>query len=80
VQSAFARRIDESAANGDLPQATDRALLYCEMEENALYTTAVASTPGNSQAIALVRAAVEQLKANLKEELMAAPPTRSPKK
>jgi hypothetical protein len=80
VQSAFARRMDESAANIDLPQATERALLDCEMEENVLYTTAVASTPGNTQAIALVRAAVEQLKANLKAELMAAPPTRSPKK
>jgi hypothetical protein len=80
VQSAFARRMDESAANGDLPQATERALLDCEMEENDLYTTAVASTPGNTQAIALVRAAVEQLKANLKTELMAAPPTRPPKK
>jgi hypothetical protein len=72
--------MDESAANGDLPQATERALVDCEMEENALYTTAVASTPGNTQAIALVRAAVEQLKANLKAELMAAPPTRPPKK
>jgi hypothetical protein len=59
VQSAFSRRMDESAANGDLPQATERALLDCEMEENALYTTAVASTPGNTQAIALVRAAIE---------------------
>jgi hypothetical protein len=50
------------------------------VEENDLYTTAVASTPGNTQAIALVRAAVEQLKGNLKAELMAAPPTRPPKK
>jgi hypothetical protein len=58
VQSAFARRLDESAANGDLPQATERALLDCEMEKNDLYTTAVASTPGNTQAIALVHAAV----------------------
>jgi hypothetical protein len=57
-RAAFARRMDESAANGDLPQATERALLDCEMEENDLYTTAVASTPGNTQAIALVRAAV----------------------
>jgi hypothetical protein len=79
VQSAFARRMDDSAANVDLPHATERALLDCEMEENALYTTAVASTSGNTQAIALVRAAVEQLKANLKAELMAAPQTRSPK-
>jgi hypothetical protein len=80
VQSAFARRMDESAANIDLPQATERALLDCEIEENVLYTTAVSSTPGNTQAIALVRAAVGQLKANLKAELMGAPPTRSPKK
>jgi hypothetical protein len=80
VQSAFARRLDEHGTNGDLPQATERALLDCEMEEKTLYTSAVASTPGNTQAIALVRAAVEQLKANLKAELMAAPPTRPPKK
>jgi hypothetical protein len=43
VRRAFARRMDESAANADLAQATERALLDCQMEENALYTTAVAS-------------------------------------
>jgi hypothetical protein len=80
VQSAFARRMDESAANGDLPQATERAFLDCQLEEDALYTTAVASAPGNTQAIALVRAAVEQLKANLKAELLAALPTTPPRK
>ena len=79
VQSAFVRRLDDFGA-GNLPQATERAFLDCQLEEDALYTTAVASVPGNTQAIALVRAAVEQLKANLKAELMAAPPTRSPKK
>jgi hypothetical protein len=74
VQSAFARRLDEPAANGDLPQATERAFLDCQLEEDALYTNAVTSAPGNTQAIALVRAAVEQLKAYLKAELLAAPP------
>jgi hypothetical protein len=78
VRSAFARRMD-GAANGDLPQATERAFLECQSEEDALYTTAVASAPGNTQAIALARAAVEQLKANLKAELLAAPPTMPPK-
>ena len=55
------------------------AFLDCQIEEDALYTTAVASVPGNTQAIALVRAAVEQLKAKLKAELLAAPPTMPPK-
>ena len=31
------------------------AFLDCQIEEDALYTTAVASVPGNTQAIALVR-------------------------
>jgi hypothetical protein len=78
VQSAFARRMDEPAVNGNLPQVTERAFLDCQLEEDVLYTTAVASAPGNTQAIALVRAAVEQLKAHLKAELLAAPP-RVPK-
>jgi hypothetical protein len=73
--SVFARRLDDFAVNGNLPQATERAFLDCQLEEDALYTTAVASAPGNTQAIALVRAAVEQLKANLKADLMAVPPT-----
>jgi hypothetical protein len=76
VQSAFARLMNESAAHRDLPQATEQALLDCQSEEDALYTTAVSSAPGNTQAIALVRAAVEQLKANLKAELLAAPPEK----
>jgi hypothetical protein len=74
VQSAFVRRLDDFAVNGNLPQASERAFLDCQREEDALYTTAVASAPGNTQALALVRAAVEQLKANLKTELLAAPP------
>jgi hypothetical protein len=75
VQSAFARRLDDFAVYGNLPQATERAFLDCQLEEDALYTTAVASAPGNTQAIALVRAAIEQLKAKLKAELLAARPT-----
>jgi hypothetical protein len=74
VQSAFVRRLDDVGAS-NLPQATERAFLDCQLEEDALYTTAAASAPGNSQAIALVRAAIEQLKAKLKTELLAAPPT-----
>jgi len=65
--------VDDLGA-GSLPQATERAFLDCQSEEDALYTTAVASAPGNTQALALVRAAVEQLKANLKAELLAARP------
>ena len=72
VQSAFMRRMDDFGVSG-LPQATEHAFLDCQLEEVALYTTAVASAPGNTQALALVRAAVEQLKANLKAELLAAP-------
>ena len=74
VQSAFERRRHEVGMSS-LPQAGERAFLDCQSEEDALYTTAAASAPGNTQAIALVRAAVEQLKANLKAELRAAPPT-----
>jgi hypothetical protein len=33
VHSAFARRMDESAANGDLLHATERALLDCEWKK-----------------------------------------------
>jgi hypothetical protein len=78
VQNAFVRRLDAFALNDNLPQTTERALLDCQREEDALYTSAVASAPGNTQAIALVRAAVEQLKAHLKAELLSAPP-RVPK-
>src|SRR5262245_49224217 len=47
----------------------------CQAEENALYTTAaVASGPGHAQAIALIRAAVEQLKAHLTAKMLASPP------
>jgi len=77
VQSAFVRRTDDLAVSGNLPQAIERAFLDCQLEEDALYTTAVASAPGNTQALA--RAAVEQLKAKLKAELLAAPPTMPPK-
>jgi len=69
----FERRLDDFGVSS-LPQATERAFLDCQSEEDALYTTAVASAPGNTQALALVRAAVEQLKANLKAELLAASP------
>ncbi len=79
VQSAFVRRTDDLAVSGNLPQAIERAFLDCQLEEDALYTTALASAPGNTQALALVRAAVEQLKAKLKAELLAAPPTMPPK-
>ena len=78
VQSAFERHRHEPGVSS-LPQAAERAFLDCQSEEDALYTTAVASAPGNTQAIALVRAAVEQLKANLKAELLAAPPTTGQK-
>jgi hypothetical protein len=64
------RRLDDFGAS-NLPQATERAFLDCQLEEDALYTTAVASAPGNTQAIALARAAIEQLKAKLKAELLA---------
>ncbi len=74
VQSTFVQRLDDFGAS-NLPQATERAFLDCQLEEDALYTTAVAAAPGN----ALVRAAVEQLKAKLKAELLAAPPTMPPK-
>jgi hypothetical protein len=70
VQNAFVRRLDDLGAS-NLPQATERAFLDCQLEEDALYTTAVASAPGNTQAIALARAAIEQLKAKLKAELLA---------
>ena len=77
VQSAFERRRDDLGVSS-LPQATQRAFLDCQLEEDALYTTAVASAPGNTQAIALVRAAFQQLKATLKAGLLAAPPTMPP--
>jgi hypothetical protein len=79
VQSAFVHRLDDFAVNGNLPQAAEGAFLDCQIEENALYTTAVASSaPGHAQAIALIRAAVEQLKANLKAAMLASPPTMPP--
>jgi hypothetical protein len=78
VQSAFVRHLDDFAVNGNVPQATERALLDCQPVEDVLYTTAVALAPGNSQAIALVRAAIEQLKANLRAQLLPALP-RGPK-
>jgi hypothetical protein len=66
VQSAFLGRLDDFAVNGNLPQAAERAFLDCQIEENALYTAAISSGAGHAQAIALTRAAVEQLKASLK--------------
>jgi hypothetical protein len=78
VQSAFVRRLDDFPVS-DLPEATERAFLDCQLEEDALYTTAAASAPGNTQAIALVRAAIEQVKAKLKAKLLAAPPMMPPK-
>ena len=64
VQSAFEQRRHDSGGSS-LPQAAEQAFLDCQSEEDALYTTAAASAPGNTQATALVRAAIEQLKANL---------------
>jgi hypothetical protein len=78
VQSAFVRRLDDFGVS-NLPEATERAFLDCQLEEDALYTTAAASAPGNTQALSLVRAAIEQLKAKLKAKLLAAPPTMPPK-
>jgi hypothetical protein len=78
VQSTFERRRHDPGVS-TLPQAAERAFLDCQSEEDALYTIAAASAPGNTQAIALIRAAVEQLKANLKAELLAAPPTTGQK-
>jgi hypothetical protein len=75
VQSAFEWRLDDFGVSS-LPQAAERAFLDCQSEEDALYTAAVASAPGNTQAMALVRAAVEQLKANLKAELLAEMPAK----
>ena len=66
--------------NGDLPQVAERALLDCQIEENALYTTTVSSGVGHAQAIALTRAAVEQLKASLKAKMLAPLTAMSPKK
>jgi hypothetical protein len=44
------------------------------------YTTAVSSGVGHAQAIALTRAAVEQLKASLKAKMLAPPMAMPPKK
>ena len=48
----------------NLSEATERAFIDCQLDEDVLFTTAAASAPGNTQAIALVRVAIEQLKAN----------------
>jgi len=40
VQSAFVGSLDDFAVNGNLAQVAERALLDCQIEENALYTTA----------------------------------------
>ena len=74
MQSAFLGRLDDFAVNGNLAQVAERALLDSQIEENALYTTAVSSGVGHAQAIALTRVAVEQLKASLKAKMLA-PPT-----
>ena len=73
-KAPFLGRLDDFAVNGNLAQVAERALLDCQIEENALYTTAVSSGVGHAQAIALTRAAVEQLKASLKAKMLA-PPT-----
>jgi hypothetical protein len=80
VQSAFVGSLDDFAVNGNLAQVAERALLDCQIEENALYTTAVSSGVGHAQAIALTRAAVEQLKASLKAKMLAPPTAMPPKK
>jgi hypothetical protein len=48
VQSAFMRRLDDFGAS-NLPQATEQAFLDCQLEEDALYTTAAASAPGTQR-------------------------------
>jgi hypothetical protein len=80
VQSAFVGSLDDFAVNGNLAQVAERALLDCQIEENALYTTSVSSGVGHAQAIALTRAAVEQLKASLKAKMLAPPTAMPPKK
>jgi hypothetical protein len=80
VQSAFVGRLDDFAVNGNLAQVAERALLDGQIEENALYTTAISSGIGHAQAIALSRAAVEQLKASLKAKMLAPPTAMPPKK
>jgi hypothetical protein len=80
VQSAFAGRLDDFAANENLAQVAERALLDCQIEENALFTTAVSSGVGHAQAIALTRAAVEQFKASLKAKMLTPPTAMPPKK
>jgi hypothetical protein len=80
VQSAFVRRLDDFVVNGNLPQAAERAFLDCQTEENVLYSTAIASESGHAQAIVLIRAAVEQVKASLKAEMLAPPTAMPPKK
>jgi hypothetical protein len=52
VQSAFALRLDDFGVSS-LTQAAERAFLDCQPDEDALYTTALASAPGNTQAMAL---------------------------
>src|SRR5258708_14125104 len=74
VQSAFVRRLDDFAVNGNLPQAAERAFLDCQIEENALSTTAVASGPAHAQPIALTLSAIQHLKATLKAENPSHPP------
>jgi hypothetical protein len=49
VQRAFMRRLDDFGVS-NLPEATERA--FIERDEDALFTTAAASAPGNTQAIA----------------------------
>ena len=80
VQSAFVGSLEHFAVNGNLAQVAERALLDCQIEENALYITAVSSGVGHAQAIALTRAAVEQLKASLKAKMLAPPTAMPPKK
>jgi hypothetical protein len=48
VQSAFVRRLDDFGVS-NLPGATGCAFIDCQLEEDALFTTAAASAPGNTQ-------------------------------
>jgi hypothetical protein len=53
VQSAFVRRLDDFGVS-NLPKATECAFIDCQLEEDALFKTAAASAPGDTQAIALL--------------------------
>jgi hypothetical protein len=51
MQSAFVRRLDDFAVNGNLPQAAERAFLTAKSRKMLSTTTAVASSgPSHAQA------------------------------